>query len=432
MAQAEGSPISHIDREQFIQEDIVVTGVGLITPLGFSAESTWENALSGKIGISTVDIPNALMSVAGSIDSYDKKDFKTQLGKEVDRMSRPVQFSTIATFEALMQAGLIDESGKLVDGIDPKSIGVEIGTGMGNWHFVTEVAEAIANGKKVGPFDMLKLQPERVASVPSRRFGLQGPVESNSAACATGNIAIINGAARINMGDADIMVVGGAEAALNAVSLTVFGRALSTESDPQRASLPLDNERAGFVPAEGAGILILERASHAKMRGAKPIARFAGYALGADADTDTAPNEERVTQVLQLAFDRAGVKKGDHVYVNAHSTATGIGDPVEMRAIRTIIGEDNIQNVTVNAPKALIGHGIGAAGATESILTILSLRDGRTFPSGELRDPIDETQGMTLPRKEGELLHEGIEVAFNNGFGFGGLDGVTAWSKVRE
>lgn len=418
-----------IEREQ---RRVVVTGMGTINPLGLNVLDFWRNLVDGRSGISNIEFPFTKVKVAGLV-----RDFKPEVMlsglvplKHLKRLSRPVQFAVAAVKEALLQAGLLDELLKISEKIDLTRFGTSIGTGIGGAVDIINAKDKLDKGEDVKPSDLFRSEPERVATAVSMIFGLKGPVEAPAAACASGNVAATNGFNEIHLGNADVMVVGGSESCIHGVTLSLFesATALSLQTDPRKASRPFDKARSGFVMSEGAGIYVLESYEHAKKRGARIYAEFVGYGNTGDAYHDTVPSEEGQRRALRLAMKKIESPNHQRIYVNAHGTGTGSGDPVEISAIRKELPD---REIDVSSSKSEIGHTMGAAGAIESIVCIKALNEGILPPTINLNDPIDEAEGINLIPHEAQLA-EGVEAAVNNSFGFGGINSVLVFKKFRK
>lgn len=418
-----------VNKELTAHRRIVVTGIGMITPLGLNTETTWNNLIAGKSGISSIDLKYTSIKVAGLIKDFNPQETLSPFvspKKDLRRLSRPAQLSLAATIEAFKNAGLLNDN-KLKSGIDPKRIGVRIGTGIGGSVEIGRVKKTLEEGKKISPFDALIIEPERVSSVVSMKLGLKGPLAAVTAACATGNIAITDGYKEIFVGDADIMVVGGVESAIDPVAFELFKTALSSETNPDRASRPFDKARKGFVISEGAGILILEDLEHAKKRGARILAEMVGYGNTADAGHDTDPTGEGAEEAMKVALLKSSgrLPNAGTIYINAHATGTQVGDRVEVEAIKRAF--PNFKNLTVSSTKGATGHLMGGAGAVEAIICIKALNDGVIPPTVNLENPLDEGTGLNLVPKEAQ--RKPVEVVINNGFGFGGINSAVVLKR---
>lgn len=411
---------------------VVITGMGVITPLGLNVPDFWKNLVAGRSGISSVEFPYTSVKVAGVVHDFNPEVSLSGLvhQKNIKKLSRPVQFAIAAAYEAFLDGGLLDEQKHMLENVDLTRFGTVIGTGIGGAVSIIESDEKLAQGQSVKPSDLFRSEPERVASAVSMTFGLKGSLEAPSAACATGNIAASNGLKEILLGNADLMVVGGSEACLHGVTLSLFesAHALSLQTDPVTASKPFNKKRDGFVMSEGAGIYILESLDHALKRGAKIYAELVGYGNTADAGHDTVPSEEGQRRAINLAMRNVKNPDGHTIYINAHGTSTPPGDPVEISAIRK---ELEGRDIAVSSSKSEIGHTVGAAGAIEAIVCMEALNEGILPPTINITDPIEEAEGLNLVPNEAQLV-EGVEVVLNTSFGFGGINSVLAFQVFRE
>ncbi|OGH13885.1 MAG: hypothetical protein A2860_04060 [Candidatus Levybacteria bacterium RIFCSPHIGHO2_01_FULL_37_33] len=414
---------------------IVVTGMGAITPLGLNVADFWKNLIAGKSGLSNIELPYTKIKVAGIIP-----DFKPEVSlsglvplKDIKRLSRPVQFSIAAAFEALLDAGLLNELRKISEKIDLTRFGTSIGTGIGGIVDILDVKTKLDRGEDVKPSDLFRSEPERVATAVSMIFGLKGPLQAPTAACATGNIAAANGFNEIRLGNADLMVVGGSEACLHGVTLSLFesANALSLKPDPNEASRPFDKARSGFVMSEGAGIYVLESLEHAKKRNARIYAEFLGYGNTADAFHDTTPSKDGQRRALRLAVRSIKDLDKHRIYINAHGTGTPPGDPVEISGIREEFSEimDNV--VGISSIKGGIGHTVGAAGAIESIACIKAINEGIIPPTRNLENQIEEADGVNLVPNDAQQTN-GVDVVIKPSFGFGGINSVLVFKRFEE
>lgn len=415
------------------QRRIVVTGIGMVTPLGLDVNTTWENLKAGKSGITPIESKLTLIKVAGQVKDFDPASSGVISTKELLRISRSSQMSVVAAFEALTNAGLLGQDKKLLPSINSELIGVKIGTGIGGATEIPEVSEKLKSGRRVSSLDSLRVEPERVASVVSMKFGLRGPLAAPTAACATGNIAITWGYQDIFSGEADIMVVGGVESMFNnEVTRALYdaSRALSRDED-ERASRPFHKTRNGFVMSEGAGVLVLEDYAHAQKRGAKILAELVGCKNTADAESDTAPSGEGAERAMRGALQKAGhiAEKGT-IYVNAHATSTPKGDEIEVNAIKRVLGHRDLRDIAVSSTKGATGHLMGGAGAVEAIICIKALGEGVIPPTINLDDPLEEGEGVNLVPIDAQVKK--IDVAVNNGFGFGGINSTTIFAMPED
>lgn len=413
-----------VEKELFQPRKVVITGMGAVTPLGIGVEQTWNRLVNGESGISSVSFPLIRASVAGVIKDFDPVQILDGLitEKDLDRMSLASLYSLVASREALQHAGLIDSNLQIFSHIDKERFGVRIGTGYGGAHSLIQVQEGLNEGKRTRPTAILKTAPERISTIPSMIFGLKGPNSTPSAACATGNVAIVGGYQQILLNDADIMLVGGTEGALNQVGMSLFDAStLSKEQDPSKASRPFDEKRDGFVFSEGAGVLVLESEEHALARGANILGYIGGYGESADAEHETAPNGEGARRALRGALRHTKeMSTFPRLYVNAHGTGTVKGDPIEMNAIRDIIPEDYL--LAVSSTKSSIGHTCGAAGAIETIFCVKALETDIIPPTLHNDQPIEEAKGVNIVPNEAQ--HIKVDGAVNDSFGFGGINSV--------
>jgi len=399
---------------------VVVTGIGCVSPLGPDFPSTWSAAVAGRSGIGPVtrlDAEGYPARIAG--ECTDAITPAVLPAKELRRTDRCVLLALQAAGEALEDAAL-DPSED-----DADRIGVAIGSGIGGLDTILENERTLlAKGpRRVSPFTI----PMGIANMPSGlvslHHGLRGPNLCHVSACATGAHAIGEGAAIIERGQADVMVVGGTEAPILGVSLAGFAamKALSTRNDdPARASRPFDRGRDGFVMGEGAAVLVLESLEHAQARGARIRARILGYGATADATHMVAPDPEGrgASRCMEAALRSAGLAPDDVGYVNAHATSTPAGDPTEVIAIRRTFGS-HADALPISATKSMTGHLLGAAGALEAVLTIGALADGLLPPTINLDDP---DPACDLDHVANVARKARVEVALSNSFGFGGTN----------
>jgi len=400
---------------------VVVTGMGLVTALGHDVESTWAGLVAGRSGIRTIEAfdPSRLTSrMAGEVRDFDPSGLLDR--KEVRRIDRYIQFGLVAAREALDQAGLPAR----FEGDLAERTGVILGTGLGGVGTLIDGIEinTMRGPDRISPFLIPMGIPNIGSGQIAIQFGMTGPNFTTASACATGGHALGESSEIIRRGDADVMVAGGAEAGIYEPIVGGFAamRAVSTRNDdPEGASRPFDRGRDGFVIGEGAGVVVLEALEHAEARGATVFAELVGYGATADASHITlpAPGGIGAVRAARRALEKAGLTPDDIDHVNAHATSTPEGDKSELQAIRTILG-DAAERVPVTANKSMLGHTLGAAGAIEAIVTILTIRDGCVPPTINLADPDPEAAGIDLtPNVAGR--HE-IRTALSNSFGFGG------------
>jgi 3-oxoacyl-[acyl-carrier-protein] synthase II len=400
---------------------VVVTGMGLVTPLGNDVATTWANAMAGRSGVRTIEAfdPSRLSSrVAGEVRDFDPSGLLDR--KELRRTDRYVQFGLIATREALDQAGLPER----FEGGLAERTGVILGTGLGGVGTLSEgfTINATRGPDRISPFLIPMAIPNIGAGQIAIQFGMTGPNFTTVSACATGGHAVGEASEIIRRGDADVMIAGGAEAGIVEAMVGGFAamRALSTRNDdPEGASRPFDLGRDGFVIAEGAGVVVLEALDHAEGRGATPLAELIGYGATADASHVTlpAPGGIGAVRAARRAIEKAGITAADIDHVNAHATSTPEGDKAELQAIRTIFG-DGAERLSITANKSLMGHTLGAAGAIEAVLTVQTIREGCVPPTINLVDPDPEAAGLDLTPNRSSV--HPIRVGLSNSFGFGG------------
>ena len=411
---------------------VVITGLGTLAPNGSTTETYWNALLKGQTGI-------------GHIERFDTSDFRVQIGAEVKdfdpeayEMDRKfvrradlfTQYTIAASYMAMADAGL-DTDGV----VDPERLGVVYGSGIGGIQtFETQHTALMKGGpRKISPFFIPMMIADMTSGQASIRFGAKGPNYTTVTACASGSHAIGNAAREIWDDEADVMITGGAEAAVTPMSLGGFAalHALSTRNDePERASRPFDSERDGFVLGEGAGTIILEEYEHAKKRGARIYAEVmgAGYTGDAHHITDMAPGGEGGARALRRAMRQAEISPEDIDYINAHGTSTPVGDKNESAAIRSVLG-DHADKVAVSSTKSMTGHLLGASGAIESIACILAAANDIVPPTINYENPDPECDLDYVPNKAREME---VNVAVNNSFGFGGHNAVLIVKKFKE
>ena len=416
---------------------VVVTGLGMVTPLACGVEATWERLLAGQSG-------------AGPITRFDPKDVVTKYACEIpmgdgrdgsfnpDDWMEPkdrrkvddfILYGMAAAVQAVQDSGWEPQTDE-----DRERTGVMIGSGIGGLTSIAETAVLIKERgpKRVSPFFIPGALINLVSGQVSIRFGFKGPNHAVVTACSTGAHAIGDAARLIMLGDADVMVAGGAESPISEIGIAGFNacKALSTkrDNDPQAASRPYDVDRDGFVMGEGAGCVILEEYEHARARGAKVYAEVLGYGLSGDAYHITAPSEDGDGgfRAMQNALRHARLEPSDIDYINAHGTST-MADTIELRAVERLLG-DHAPNVVMSSTKSSIGHLLGAAGAVEAIFCTLAIRDGICPPTINLDNPAVEPQ---LDLAANAAVRRRVEVALSNSFGFGGTNACLVLGKVR-
>ncbi len=406
---------------------VVITGLGIVSPVGNSVEEAWQNIIAGVSGIAPVtrfDTSTFPVKFAGEVKNFDITQYIA--AKDARRMDTFIHYGLAAGMQAVRDAGL-DQEGAA----DPERVGVAIGSGIGGLPLIENTKdEYLAGGvRKVSPFFVPGSIINMISGNLSIEYGFKGPNLSIVTACTTGTHSIGEAARIVEYGDADVMVAGGAESTVSPLGMGGFSaaRALSTRNDdPATASRPWDNDRDGFVLGEGAGVLVLEEYEHAKARGAKIYAELIGYGRSADAYHITAPNMDGPRRSMVNALNNAGITPADVQYVNAHGTSTPLGDKNESDAIKAAFGA-SAQDIVVNSTKSMTGHLLGGAGGVESLFTVLALHHQISPPTINIfnQDPecdLDYCANKARPMK--------IEVALKNNFGFGGTNGSLVFKRI--
>jgi 3-oxoacyl-[acyl-carrier-protein] synthase II len=402
------------------QRRVVVTGVGLVSPLGVGTEITWKALLQGESGITPITLFDATgfsCRIAGEVKDFNPEDYIER--KEIKKMGRFIQFAMAASEFAVEQSRLNMTSE------DPNRVGVYVGSGIGAFEVIErEHTKLTTQGpNRVSPFFITATIANLAAGQISIRYGAAGPNLTCATACTTGAHGIGESARMIQRGDADVMICGGTEAAVTPLSVAGFAsmRALSTRNDdPATASRPWDEGRDGFVVGEGAGILVLEDLDHAVNRGADILAELVGYAANGDAYHTNAPPEDGrgVRRVMQLALEDAELAPEKIGYLNAHATSTPLGDRAEAKAIVETFG-DAAKDLLVSSTKSMTGHLLGGAGSLEAGITVLALRDQIVPPTTNLHQ-VDPACGFAMVKDKGQP--SSLEYAMTNSFGFGGTN----------
>ena len=413
---------------------VVITGLGIVSPVGTGIDYAWKNILAGKSGIRKVtefDVSDIASQIAGfPIRGTNPGDFNPDSVidvREQRKMENTILYALVAADEAIKDAGLIDYTG------DKNRIGVSVGSGVGGLSTISENDVIIMKdgARFVSPFFVPKSVVNMPAGHISIKYGFGGPNIAMATACATGSHSIGEGAEIIKRGDADIMVCGGSESAVCRLGMIGFAamRALSTRNDePEKASRPWDKDRDGFVIGEGAGILILEEYEHAIKRGAKIYGEVAGFGMTADAYHITAPAPNGVggKRSMEIALNKAGLKPEDVDYINAHGTSTGLGDVGELIAVKELFGNGK---TCMSSTKSMTGHLLGAAGAIEAVFCTLAIRDNIVPPTINLENPIDEVGDFNLVPNKAQKRE--VNVALSNSFGFGGTNASLILKSVK-
>jgi len=407
---------------------VVVTGLGLVTPLGGDVETTWQNLIAGKSGIAAItrfDTTEQKAKIAGEVKPKDHPmgfDPDKRVDHKVQRQVDPfIVYAIDAAGQALEDAGLADMDEDLKE-----RTGVSIGSGIGGLPGIESESLVLAEkgAARVSPHFVHGRLINLTSGQVSIKYGLMGPNHSVVTACSTGAHSIGDAARMIKDGDADVMLAGGAESTINPLGVAGFAqaRALNTSYNdrPEQASRPYDKNREGFVMGEGAGVVVLEEYEHAKARGAKIYAEVVGYGLSGDAYHVTAPHPEGrgAELAMKMALKKAGLKPEDIDYVNAHGTST-MADTIELAAVKRVLGDD-LHGASMSSTKSAIGHLLGGAGAVEAIFCILAIRDQIVPPTLNLDDPDEGTEGVDLvPHK---AKKRPVRAVLSNSFGFGGTN----------
>lgn len=407
---------------------VFVTGIGAVTPIGIGADVFAESLKQGKSGIDSIacfDASQHSVRIAGEVKDFNPEDYMQK--KEVRRHDRYSQFAMSASAMAVKQAGLLEKN------FDPNKVGVTVSTGIGGIHtFEKEFGVISASGpSRVSPFLVPMMICNISAGCIAMEYGFMGPNFCVVSACASGLHGIGEAYLKIFSGECDIMVCGGAEAAITPLTVAGFAkmRALSTRNDePSRASRPFDKDRDGFVMGEGAGVLVLESEESVKRRGSKVLAEIRGYGATADAHHLTAPHPEGEGgyQAMMKAINFTGFDLNQINYVNAHGTSTPLGDVAEMSAVRRVFGE-KIGNVAINSTKSMIGHLLGAAGAVGSVATVLQIQNGFVHPTVNLENVDPELADLDLVPTQAK--DKTITAGLVNSFGFGGQNASILFAR---
>lgn len=420
---------------------VVVTGIGMVSPLGSSVSSTWERLINSESGIGNTqqcDVSDIACKVSGEVETVQGMpnprpgalNFDDYIEpRNQSKIGRYGLFSIAAADEALKDAGWLPETDE-----QKERTGVLIGSGIGGLEGIYQNSIALAEKgpRRVNPFFIPSCLINLTSGQVSIKYGLKGPNHSVVTACSTGAHAIGDSARLIQYGDADVMLAGGAEATVCRLGIAGFAalRALSTSynDDPQKASRPWDTGRDGFVMGEGSGVLILESLEHAKKRGAKIYAEIVGYGLSGDAYHVTAPDGDGAYRAMKMALKRAEISPDQVGYINAHGTSTPAGDLMEVQAVQRLFGKNG--NFSMSSTKSAIGHLLGAAGSVEAIFSILGMRHGILPPTLNLEDPDPACEGVDLiPLKAKEKK---VEYVLSNSFGFGGTNASIIFKRFTE
>ncbi|HUF02098.1 MAG TPA: beta-ketoacyl-ACP synthase II [Gaiellaceae bacterium] len=409
---------------------VVVTGIGMVSPLGNDVASTWESLVAGESG-------------AGPITQFDTTDYSVRFACElkdfdptvwIDRKQarRMDRFSQMA----LSAARIAEKDSGVSVGSEPDRVGAAVGTGIGGLQAFEDCFQTLLERgpDRTSPFSIVQIIPNMAAAWVSMELGTQGPLATETTACAASNMALGDGLDAIRLGRADVMFCGGTEAPVTRVGIAGFSamRALSQRNDdPKRASRPFDAHRDGFVMGEAGAMLVLEELEHARSRGAKIYAELLGYGVSSDAThvTEPDPSGTNPARAMQMAFADAGISPEDVGYVNAHGTSTPLGDPAETRVLKLALGEEKAFATPVSSTKGATGHCLGAAGAVEAIFTILAVQNGVLPPTINYETPDPECDLDYIPN---EARRQPIEIGVSNSFGFGGHNACVVFQKWAD
>lgn len=405
---------------------VVVTGLGMLTPLGLNVKDTWDGVLAGKSGVGPIEAFDASefpVRFNAAVRNYNPDNYLSS--KESRKLDTFVQFAYVAAKEAIEDSGLV-----ITEENSPR-IGAAIGSGIGGLPQIEKCHSAILEGgvRKVSPFFIPSSIINMCSGFVSIQFNLKGPNISIVTACTTGAHNVGTAARMIAYGDADAMVAGGAEMATTDLAIAGFAqaRALSTRNDaPEKASRPWDKDRDGFVLGEGAGVMVLEEYEHARKRGARIYAELVGFGMSGDAYHITTPGDVGTVLCMQNALHDAGLNPTDVNYINAHATSTPVGDLAEVNAMKKAFG-DAIYKIPVSSTKSMTGHLLGAAGSVEAILSVLALRDQVAPPTINLDQPDEGCDLDFVPNHAREMK---LDVTLSNSFGFGGTNGSLVFRRL--
>lgn len=414
------------------QRRVVVTGMGIVSPVGSTIDSAWDAICNGRSGIDTVvsfDASHMKTRIAGEVVGFDASDYLEH--REMKRMDAFVHYGYAASVDALRDSGLLDEGSSF----NPERVGCAIGSGIGGLKTIEDTTEGYLKGgpRKVSPFFIPGSIINMIGGYISINYNLKGPNLAIVTACSTATHSMGCATRMIQYGEADVMVAGGAEFATTPTSMSGFisARAMSTRNDePAKASRPWDEERDGFVLSNGAGVVVLEELEHAKQRGARIYGEIIGFGMSADAHHMTAPPDdgEGAARCMRIAINDAGVNIEDVDYINAHGTSTPLGDLAETIATKTIFG-DAAYKVAISSTKSMTGHLLGAAGGIEAIFSLLSVQNGIIPPTINLENPSADCDLDYVPNTARET---DVNVAISNSFGFGGTNGSLVFRKFTD
>ncbi|HZV61875.1 MAG TPA: beta-ketoacyl-ACP synthase II [Methylophilaceae bacterium] len=405
---------------------VVITGLGVVSPVGIGVQTSWSNLIAGKSGITRIskfDPSNFASQIAGEVKDFDVSQFLP--AKDARRMDVFIQYGMAAGIEAVKDSGIVATEE------NAERIGVSIGSGIGGLQLIEDTNNIYdeSGPRKISPFFIPGTIINMISGNLSIMYGFKGPNVAIVTACTTGTHAIGDAARMIEYGDADVMVAGGAEAAITELGVGGFAaaRALSTRNDdPATASRPWDKDRDGFVIGEGAGVMVLEEYESAKKRGARIYAELIGYGMSADAYHMTAPNMDGPRRSMRNAMNNAGINPDQVQFINAHGTSTPLGDTNETHAIKAAFG-DHAKRVVVNSTKSMTGHLLGGAGGLESVFTVLSIHNQVSPPTINIFNQDPECDLDYCANTSRDLK---IDIALKNNFGFGGTNGSLVFKRI--
>lgn len=414
---------------------VVVTGLGLVTPLGCGVQSNWERLIAGDCGIdviSSFDVSDLSVQIGAQVPLGKYADGKFDAGEWVEPKDRRKMNDFILYAVVAAQQAIDDSGWKPVTDEERESTGVMIGSGIGGLPGIYEASVTLheRGPRRVSPFFLPSILINLASGQVSIRHGFKGPNHAAVTACSTGAHSIGDAARIIQFEDADVMIAGGAEAAVCRIGIAGFAAARALASNfndrPKQSSRPWDKNRDGFVMGEGAGVLVLEELEHAKARGAKIYGEIVGYGMSGDAHHVTAPAEDGngAIRSMKAALKRAQLNPEDIDYINAHGTSTPLGDEIELGAVKKLFGE-HAYNLSMSSTKSAIGHLLGAAGSVEAIYSLLAIRDGVAPPTLNLDDPSD---GCDLDLVAHQAKERPIRSVMSNSFGFGGTNATLVFT----
>ena len=407
---------------------VVVTGMGIISPIGNTIPTFWDNLTAGNVGIAPItkfDTTNYKVKLAAEVRDFDPAAYMSK--SDISHSDQYAQFAMAAACQAVEDSGIIGT-------LPPERIGVYIGTGIGGIKtFMREHQKLLEKGpRRVSPFFIPMMIANMASGMIAIRYQCKGAAMPSVTACASGNNALGEAMRAIRHGYADAIIAGGAEATVNEVAAAGFTnmQALSLSTDPATACLPFDARRSGFVMGEGAGILVLEEYEHAKARGAKIYAELCGYGSTCDAYHITAPQPEAEggAMAMKLALEEAKWQPGETVYLNAHGTGTPLNDKAETLAVKKAFGEDEARKIMISSTKSVTGHMLGAAGAAEAVASVLALQSGLIPPTVGLTEPDPDCDLDYVP---GTARKAEVDLVLSNSLGFGGHNACLAFRKAE-